>query len=107
MSWLIAIITVNGVGHCWYLKCIYKIYLEEINIKNRVYNYHFNILIRSKKLGTKNIVIDGKNYNDLVIYLLDMIIGSWWKCWWTKKIEKHKEQKYLLTHGLINKNRNL
>ena len=39
---------------------------KEIDIKNRVYNY-FNILIKPKKLETKNTLGDKKNYEDLKI----------------------------------------
>ena len=42
--------------------------IQEINIKNRVYNYHFDNLVKAKKLETKNILIDEKNYKDLTIY---------------------------------------
>ena len=41
---------------------------NEINIKNRVYNYYFDNLVNAKKFETKNILIDEKNYEDLVIY---------------------------------------
>ena len=47
-------------------------HIQEINIKNRVYNYHFDSLAKAKKLETKNILIDEKNYKDLPIFLLDM-----------------------------------
>ena len=47
---------------------IYKMHAKEINIKNRVYNYYFDKLIKAKKLETKNILIDEKNYKDFVIY---------------------------------------
>ena len=43
-------------------------HVKEINIKNRVYYYYFYHLIKAKKLKTKNILIDEKNYKDLVIY---------------------------------------
>ena len=42
-------------------------HIKEINIKNRV-NHYLDNLIQSKKIGTKNISIDEKNYKDLVIY---------------------------------------
>ena len=35
---------------------------------NRVYNYYFDNLVKTKKLETKNILIDEKNYRHLVIY---------------------------------------
>ena len=43
-------------------------HIREINIKNRVYNYYFDNLVKPKKLETKNILIDEKNYKDLTIY---------------------------------------
>ena len=41
---------------------------KEINIKNRIYNYYFNNLMKAQKLETKNIKIDEKMYIDFVIY---------------------------------------
>ena len=43
-------------------------YIKEINIKNRVYNYFFGNLVRAKKLETKDILINDTKYEDLVIY---------------------------------------
>ena len=43
-------------------------HVKEINIKNRVYNYHFDNLIEGKKIKIKSILIDEKNCKDLVIY---------------------------------------
>ena len=43
-------------------------HMQEINIKNQVYNYYFDILLKAKTLETKNILIDQKNYKPLVIY---------------------------------------
>ena len=43
-------------------------HIQVINIKNQVYNYHFDNLVKAKKLETKNILINGKNYKDLTIY---------------------------------------
>ena len=37
---------------------IEKLHIQEINIKNRVYNYQFDNLVKAKKLKTKNILID-------------------------------------------------
>ena len=48
---------------------VYKMHVKEINVKSRVYNYYFGNLIKVKKLETKDILIDKKNYKDLVIYL--------------------------------------
>ena len=41
---------------------------NKLNNKNRVYNYHFDNLVKTKTLKTKNIFIDEKHYKDLVIY---------------------------------------
>ena len=43
-------------------------HINEINIKNRVYNYYFDNLIKGKELETKNILIDEKHPKDLLIY---------------------------------------
>ena len=43
-------------------------HIKEINIKNRVYNYYFDYLIKGKKNRNKNILIDEKNYKELIIY---------------------------------------
>ena len=43
-------------------------YIIEINIKNRLYNYYFDHLIKTKNLETKNNLINEKNHKDLVIY---------------------------------------
>ena len=36
---------------------IYKMHAKEINIKNRVYNYYFDNLVKAKKIETKNLSI--------------------------------------------------
>ena len=43
-------------------------HIQEISIKNRVYNYYFDNLVKADKLKTKKILIDEKKYKDLVIY---------------------------------------
>ena len=35
-------------------------HIQEIDVKNRVYNYHFDNLVKAKKLETKSILIDKK-----------------------------------------------
>ena len=42
--------------------------IKEISVKNQVFNYYFDNLIKAKKLKTKAILIDEKNYKDLKIY---------------------------------------
>ena len=46
-------------------------HIKEINVKNRVYNYYYNNLIKTKKLETKNILI-----NEELFILLDNFIVS-------------------------------
>ena len=41
--------------------------IKEINIKNRIYDY-FENLFKTKKLETKNILTEKKNYKHLMIY---------------------------------------
>ena len=43
-------------------------HIQEINIKYRVYNYHFDKLVKAKKLETKNIFTDEKIYKNLTTY---------------------------------------
>ena len=47
---------------------MYEIHFKEINITNRVCNYYFDNLFKEESLETKNILINEKNYKDLVIY---------------------------------------
>ena len=47
---------------------IYKMHIKEINVRNRVYSYHIDNLVKAKNLETKNILIDKKIYKDLTIY---------------------------------------
>ena len=53
---------------------LYKVYFKEIKIKYRVKknrvknNYYFDYLINAKKLESKNILANEKNYIGLVIY---------------------------------------
>ena len=45
-------------------------HIQEINIKNRVCTYYWTLddLAKGKKTEIKNILIDEKNYKDLMIY---------------------------------------
>ena len=43
-------------------------HINEINIKNKVYNYYFDTWIKAKILKTKKILINEKNYKDLKNY---------------------------------------
>ena len=64
--------------------------IKEVNIKNRVYNYDFDHLIKEKK-ETKNILIDERNYKNLVIYFT--------RCVYSKSIKMPN----LYYHELIGK----
>ena len=48
---------------------ICKMHANEINFKNRVYKNHFDNLVKTKEIETKNILIDEKNYKDLIFSL--------------------------------------
>ena len=43
-------------------------HIQEINITNGICNYHFDNLVKAKKLKAKNFLIDKKNNKDLTIY---------------------------------------
>ena len=47
---------------------IYITHIKEINIKNRVHDYYFCNLGKTKKLASKHILIDEKSYKDLNVY---------------------------------------
>ena len=53
---------------CLVIVGIHKMHVKEINIKNRVYNgfffFFFIQFIQTKKIRTKKILIDQKNYKD-------------------------------------------
>ena len=61
---------------CLMIAGISKMYINEINIKNRAYNYYFKNLIKAKKLDSKNILIDEENYKDLVLYFTSYVHGT-------------------------------
>ena len=42
-------------------------YIQDINIENRVYNYCFDNLVKPKTIETENILTDKKNYKDFGI----------------------------------------
>ena len=48
--------------------CIYKMCINEIDVKNKVYYYYFYNFIKAKNIETKNILISKENYKDLKIY---------------------------------------
>ena len=48
---------------------ICNLHANEINFKNKVYKNHFDNLVKTKEIETKNILIDEKNYKDLIFSL--------------------------------------
>ena len=76
--------------------------INEINIKNQVCDVYFNNSIEAKKIETRNILVNEKNFKDLVICFTryvnnksiktlrlhyDELIG---------KTEEHEGKKYLI-----------
>ena len=54
-------------------------YIKEINIKNRVYNYYFDNLIKARKVETKDILIDENAYKSIkmsikILYYHELIL---------------------------------
>ena len=43
-------------------------HINEINIKNQVYIYYSDNVVKGKKIETKNLLFNEKNYKDLVFY---------------------------------------
>ena len=86
---------------------IYKVHTKKINLKNRVCNYCFDNFIKAKRLQTKNILIDEKNYKDLVIYFtryvhsksIKMLSLHYHKL--MGKIEEHQRNIYLTVDDFI------
>ena len=58
--------------------------INKINIKNGVYSYYFEHLVKAKELETKNILIDKKNYKDFGIYF-----ARYFHKKWIKKLSLH------------------
>ena len=77
-------------------------HILEINIKNRVYKYHFDNLVKAKNLETKNVLINEKIYKDLTIYstrhLRRVSIKMFGLHYYElmEKIEEHDGKKYLI-----------
>ena len=75
-----------------------------------VYNNYFDNLVKAKKLETKNILIDKKNYEDLMIYFTRYVhkksikILSLHYHELMENIEEHEGKKYLIVDGyMLNK----
>ena len=85
---------------------IWKMQIQEISIKNWVYNYYFDNLVKTKKLKTKNILINEKNYNNLVIYFtiyfhsktIKMLSPYYYEL--MEKVKEH-EEKYLVIDDYV------
>ena len=69
---------------------------NKVNIKNRVYNYYFDNLVRVKKLETKSILIDEKHYRIWWFTFLDMIMVKSILIKLMGKIKEHKQKKYMM-----------
>ena len=65
---------------CLIIVGICKMPVNEINIKVRFYNYYCDNLIKEKPLESKNILIDEKNYKDLIIYFTRYVHSKSIKC---------------------------
>ena len=82
-------------------------HIHKINIKNRVYSYHFDNLVKAKKLDTKNIFIDKKNYKDLMIYFTRYVHRKLIKVLSLHyhelmgKIKEHEGKKYLMVNDYM------
>ena len=82
-------------------------HIHKINIKNRVYSYDFDNLVKAKILDTKNILIDKKNYKDLTIYftryvhrkLIKMLSLHYHEV--MGKIKEHEGKKYLMVNDYM------
>ena len=75
-------------------------HVNEINIQVRFYNYYCDNLIKEKPLESKDILIDEKNYKDLVIYFTRYVHSKSIKMLslhyseLMTKIEEHERKKY-------------
>ena len=88
---------------------IWKMQIQEISIKNWVYNYYFDNLVKTKKLKTKNILINEKNYNNLVIYFtiyfhsktIKMLSPYYYEL--MEKVKEHEEKYLVIDHYVLDK----
>ena len=92
----------NSVLHdCRYIKMHFK----ELNIKNRIYNYYFGYLIKTKKIDTKDVLVYEKNYKDLIIYFTRYDHGkSMLSLYYHELMEKsedYKGKKYFIIDDYI------
>ena len=84
-----------------------KMNIQGINIKNRVYSYHFDNLGKAKKLETKSILIDGKDYKYLKIFFasyvhrksIKMLIFHYHEL--MRKTKEHEGTKYLMVNDYM------
>ena len=79
-------------------------HLQKFNIKNRVYSYHVYNLVKAKKVETKNILVDKKSYEDMLIYFTRYFHSKSIKVLnlhyheLMGKIEEHEGKKYLMAN---------
>ena len=77
-------------------------HIQEANIKNWVYDYYFDNLVKAKKLKSKNSLIDRKNYKDLTIYFNKYVYKKWIKTLnmhYYRLIWKFKEHEGIIFDG--------
>ena len=86
----------------WWLWVYINIRIQEKNIKNWIYNYYLDNLIKTKNIGTKNIFINEKNCKGLVIYFTryvhsqSMIMLSWYYNELIGKAKEYEDKNYLI-----------
>ena len=81
--------------------------MQEMNIRYRVYNYHFDNLIKAKILETKKILIDEKKYKDLTTYFTRYVFIKSIKMLSLHyhelmgKIKEHEQKTYLIVNDYM------
>ena len=71
-------------------------HILEINIKNRVYKYHFDNLVKAKNLETKNVLINEKIYSTRHLRRVSIKMFGLHYYELMEKIEEHDGKKYLI-----------
>ena len=81
--------------------------MQEMNVRYRVYNYHFDNLIKAKILETKKILIDEKKYKDLTTYFTRYVFIKSIKMLSLHyhelmgKIKEHEQKTYLIVNDYM------
>ena len=81
--------------------------MQEMNIRYRVYNYHFDNLIKAKILETKKNLIDEKKYKDLTTYFTRYVFIKSVKMLSLHyhelmgKIKEHEQKTYLIVNDYM------